>query len=491
MDQSILRQTATGTPVDVEVGVDPRLRVLLCEDNEGDFMLLKQNLSSVPCTEFEIEWTRTLDESFSALHRNEHDVALVDYRLIGGCGLDILREAVAIDWPGPVIMLTSLSDPSIDITSMKLSAADFLSKDELRPALIERSIRYGMEKKRLELAAAHTNRELLQYICELRRAKQEIDFQNQRIASLAYHLASASQGEGLHERNAVSFVPRVQPGNPGPLGVWHFDAEGRTLMVNDVVLGLLEVREMKDLENRLLSALLSTASRQRFQEALHRVDPQAAITIEVELVGQISGRHSCVVMSLLPPAHDDPHHVFMATVVDITGRRNAENATRYLAKHDSLTHLANRAAFDERLRHDTAIARRNGSLVGLICVDLDRFKEVNDSFGHLAGDRLLQQVARRLGEVTRESDTVARLGGDEFGVIATNLKCEEDIAIVANKISVALDQPFSVRGKEFSSGASVGYAIFPTDCENLEDLFERADSALYRDKHQRAARVAS
>lgn len=486
MDQSMPGRVFDKAPLD-EGKVAESLRVLLCEDNDGDYELLKRQLNSIRSPHYQIDWTRTVDESFAALHRNDHDVALVDYRLIGGCGLDILREAVAIDWRGPVIMLTSLTDPSIDITSMKLGAADFLSKDELRPTLIERSIRYGIEKKRLEHAAAHTNGELLRHIAELRDAKQEIDFQNQRIVSLAYHLASATHDDGQPERNGATPLPCGAAGGPGPLGVWHFDADGRTLSANEVVLRLLELPTMQDLASRPLGALLSAASRQRFREALRTVEPQTAVTIEIELVGQLTGRHSWVVMSLLPPAGAGHQCFYMATVVDITSRRNMEKATRYLAKHDSLTRLANRASFEESLRHATAIARRNGSLVGLICIDLDRFKEVNDTYGHLAGDRLLQQVAHRLGEVTRESDTVARLGGDEFGVIATNLKSEKDVATVAAKISTSLDRPFHVRGQEFHSGGSVGYAVFPSDCENLEDLFERADSALYRDKHRRAA----
>lgn len=485
MDQVGLNQTLADALPDSQSG-EAALRLLLCEDNRGDFTLLRGCLEGIEGRSFDIDWRRTVEDGIAALHAHSHDVALVDYRLVGGCGLDILREAVAIDWRGPVIMLTSLTDPSVDIACMKLGAADFISKDELRPTLVERSIRYGMEKKRLEIAAQDTNRELLQFIAELRQAKHEIDMQNQRIVSLAYHLASASHGEGYLDRTGISMAPRRETGSIGQLGIWHFDADGRTHLANSVVLELLELKEMESLTQRSLEALLSNDSRQRLRQALRSLSPDAALTIEIEVVGQMSGRHSWVVMSLLPPAPDEPEKLYMATIVDITSRRNVEIATLYLAKHDSLTRLANRASFDERLRQITASARRSSSLVGLICVDLDDFKQVNDCYGHQAGDKLLQQVARRLGEVTRESDIVARLGGDEFGIIATNLKHYDDVAVVARKVSGALGHPFQIRDREIASGASVGFAVFPTDGEDLEDLFERADAALYRDKRRRS-----
>jgi diguanylate cyclase (GGDEF)-like protein len=462
------------------------LRVLVCEDNKGDFVLLRQCFGQIEAPVFDIEWVQTLDESFEALSRHEHDVALVDYRLIGGCGLDLLREAVAIDWRGPVIMLTSLADPSIDIASMKLGAADFLNKEDIRPALLDRSIRYGLEKKRLEIASAETNRELLQYIAELRRAKDEIDAQNRRIVSLAHHLSSATSGPGQVDWAGVTTGPGNATRQADHLGIWHFDADGRTLHSNAVVRDLLETREPGDLARRPLDVLLSESSFERLGEALRTLDPQAAITLEVELVGQISGCHRWAVMSLLSSTGPDKQ-VYMASVVDITDRRNMENATRYLAKHDSLTQLANRASFQEHLRHATAIAKRSGTLVGLVCIDLDRFKAVNDTHGHHAGDSLLRQVGLRLQETIRDSDTAARLGGDEFAVIATNLKHHDDAAIVADKVSTALNRPFEIRGHEFSTGASVGFAVYPTQSEDLEDLFEQADAALYRVKRQRAA----
>ncbi len=478
-----IRRTASDDPT--QEGSAP-IRVLLCEDNHGDYVLLKQHLNLIDQRHFEIDWAKTVEEAFVELRRFAHDVALVDYRLIGGSGLDILREAASIDWPGPLIMLTSLKDPVIDIRAMQLGAFDFISKDELRPSLLERSIRYNIEKKRLEATLARTNVELLEYIAELRTANKKVEMQRQRIVSLAYHLASASHGDSHADWTGISVVPQSTSTADEMLGIWHFSPDGRTLRANDVVLKLLELKSMEDLEGRTLEALLARDSRRRLKEVLHDLDPQAAVTVEVEVVGQVSGRHSWVVMSLLSPPPDAEEMVCKATVVDITSRRNVENATHYLAKHDSLTGVANRASFDEMLHHAAAIARRNGSLVGLICVDLDGFKQVNDTYGHQAGDSLLCQVAERLSRLMRESDTVARLGGDEFGIIATNLGSNEDARTVAEKIDAELARPFDIRDRTLQCGGSVGFAIFPSETEDLEELFDLADSKLYHVKRDRS-----
>lgn len=471
-------------PVTTKRGSAP-IRVLLCEDNRGDYVLLAQQLRLVGTPVFEIDWVRTLDDSFAALRRNAHDVALVDYRLIGGSGLDVLREAIAIGWPAPVIMLTSLHDPSIDLNAMKIGACDFLSKDDLRPSTLERSIRYGIEKKRAEAAATQTNRELLQYIVKLRDAKSEIELQNRRIVSLAHHLASTGHADG--DTDAATGGSRFLAVEAEELGIWNFDVQGRTVDANSVTLALFELKNLGGLTALSFDVLLPEDSRRRLQDALNRLQPKAAITIEVELIGQVSGRHAWAVMSVLAAGSGTGQPVYyLATVVDVTMRRNAENATRYLARHDSLTGLANRAWFRERLDFATAIARRNKTLVGLLCVDLDGFKEVNDSLGHQAGDRLLKDIAERLCTIVRESDLVARLGGDEFGVAATNLHSYQDVTAVAHKVTAALETPFEIRERIVNCGASVGVAVFPTDSEDFEELFELADTAMYRRKRGRS-----
>jgi len=174
---------------------------------------------------------------------------------------------------------------------------------------------------------------------------------------------------------------------------------------------------------------------------------------------------------------------------DITSRKNAEAALReseerfrQLAHHDALTSLPNRALFYDRMQHTLALAKRNHWTVGVMLVDLDRFKTVNDTLGHAVGDKLLRQVAERLSKSVRTSDTVARLGGDEFAVVLNNLSAPEDAAVVGQKIIAAFQAPFQVEGHSLLSTLSIGAALYPNDSIDQETLLKNADAAMYRSK---------
>lgn len=174
------------------------------------------------------------------------------------------------------------------------------------------------------------------------------------------------------------------------------------------------------------------------------------------------------------------HHV--AVFSDITARKAAEGRMRHLATHDALTDLPNRALLTERLEQAILRARRNRSRLGLMYFDLDKFKPVNDSFGHEVGDLLLKAVAQRVVDCVRESDTVARIGGDEFVVLLPTLEEDQDALMVAEKIRAALGQPFQVAGHALDISASIGLAIYPEHGDNEESLVRNADAAMYRAK---------
>jgi diguanylate cyclase (GGDEF)-like protein/PAS domain S-box-containing protein len=176
-------------------------------------------------------------------------------------------------------------------------------------------------------------------------------------------------------------------------------------------------------------------------------------------------------------------------VRDITLRRQAEEERRQAeerltrqALYDSLTTLPNRTLLHDRLQQAIAAARRSGEPLGLLLLDLDRFKEVNDTLGHHAGDELLQQVGVRLQEVLRASDTVGRLGGDEFAIV---LPGNAEAGAVADKVLRALESPFSVEGHSVAMGASIGVAVFPDHGDDAPALLRRADVAMYNAKRTR------
>jgi len=178
--------------------------------------------------------------------------------------------------------------------------------------------------------------------------------------------------------------------------------------------------------------------------------------------------------------------IIVGSARDITERKQAEERIQYLADHDSLTGLPNRRLFADRLSQAVSIAKRESRQCALLYLDLDRFKPVNDSFGHAVGDELLKKIADRAGELLRESDTLARVGGDEFTVLLRNIASPQNAAIIAEKIIKALSAPFRLEShpQEISIGASIGIAVFPDDAWDHDALMKKADAAMYEAKAQ-------
>lgn len=181
--------------------------------------------------------------------------------------------------------------------------------------------------------------------------------------------------------------------------------------------------------------------------------------------------------------HDGVITNYIGTHVDITERKVAEHQIKQLAFYDPLTQLPNRRLLQERLKHSINVERRNGKQFAYLMLDLDKFKAVNDTFGHLAGDELLQQVATRITGKLRAVDLVARLGGDEFVVLLEDIAHAEDVARVAEAIIVELSKPFCLtQSDNVQIGTSIGISLYPQHGDSPELLMDHADTALYRAK---------
>ena len=170
------------------------------------------------------------------------------------------------------------------------------------------------------------------------------------------------------------------------------------------------------------------------------------------------------------------------TLEDVTEQRADAARIAFLAHHDQLTGLPNRILLADRLRVALAHSARNKVSCGLMFMDLDKFKLVNDTLGHAIGDELLIEVARRLRVSVRDSDTVARLGGDEFVVLLPALRSPEDAEVVAKKIKLSLGAPYNLSGHDVRSSPSIGIALFPEDAGDAEELLKHADQAMYMTK---------
>ena len=174
---------------------------------------------------------------------------------------------------------------------------------------------------------------------------------------------------------------------------------------------------------------------------------------------------------------------YVSVFSDISERKISEKRMQYLAHYDLLTDLPNRALFGDRLQQGLVKARRDNELLALMFVDLDKFKSVNDTLGHHIGDLLLKEVAKRLRDCIRESDTAARIGGDEFVVILPDIQVEQDAVNVAEKILASIEAPCNLEGHDVRIGVSIGIAIYPMHGNSDEVLLSNADAAMYQAKH--------
>ncbi len=165
-------------------------------------------------------------------------------------------------------------------------------------------------------------------------------------------------------------------------------------------------------------------------------------------------------------------------------RKRTQERLTYLAQYDQLTGLVNRTLFRDRLVHAMARSKRKEQPLGVMLLDLDRFKSVNDTLGHDVGDSLLQAVAERLKSCVREVDTIARMGGDEFTAILEGVSGEADVAVVAKRIIESVGAPFAFGTHRASIGVSIGVTLYPSDDQNIDGLLKHADAAMYRAKQR-------
>lgn len=261
------------------------------------------------------------------------------------------------------------------------------------------------------------------------------------------------------------------------------DRDGKIAEWNQGAENILQFRR-DDVTGRSLDFIFTPEDKQRnlLQDELKLAVKQGRSVEDIWLIRKNGERFfaTCVVQ----PLHDKGGQLrgFAKIIRDMTERKLAEEETKYLASHDQLTGLPNRTAFNARLQHELARARRYKKTLAVLLLDLNRFKYINDTLGHDAGDLLLQEVSRRLTDSVREMDMVARTGGDEFVIIETGLRKEEDAGLLAQKIIRELSRPFNLNETEVYSGASIGISVYPKDADNASQLLKNADIAMYHAK---------
>jgi diguanylate cyclase (GGDEF)-like protein/PAS domain S-box-containing protein len=217
------------------------------------------------------------------------------------------------------------------------------------------------------------------------------------------------------------------------------------------------------------------------RERLHRQQPA-----QVELLNyRKDGTPFWVELNIQPIFNEQKQLTYWISVQrDVTERRKAAEKIAWQAKHDALTGLPNRTYYQEHLAQAVAEADEKGGMVGVLFFDLDRFKQVNDTLGHIAGDQLLKEVAQRLENQLQGRDVIARVGGDEFTILLPHLQNQQQAGVVAQSLLDVLDAPFHIEGQEFYITASIGISVAPHDGKDIATLLKNADIAMYRAKEQ-------
>jgi diguanylate cyclase (GGDEF)-like protein/PAS domain S-box-containing protein len=410
------------------------LRILLVEDDEDDFVLTRSMLQAQHRASYEVDWEPTYSSALSAIRTGRHDLYLVDYRLGERNGLDLVREAWKSDPPAPVIMLTGQDDYEIDLQATELGVTDYLVKGTLDAPGLERTIRYAVRQH--------------QATVDLRRSEER------------YAVAVRATNDGIWDWDLTA-------------SSMHFSERWKTLLgypdfASDRPDAWFELVHPDDVERLRIEIEHHLSGHSPHFENEHRIRH-----------GDGSWRWVLTRGLTTRVASGKPIRI-TGSLSDITERRHAEEQLIHHALHDSLTGLPNRGLFMDRLQQCLShLQRTPGPGCAVLYVDIDRFKLVNDSLSHAAGDKLLVELAHRVGRVLRPGDTIARLGGDEFTILLDGIAAPSEARDIAFRAGAAIGEPISFDGRKLSVCASIGIAHNFDGVVHPEELMRNADIAMY------------
>jgi len=461
------------------------LRVLIASGLSAHSSLLDQILLQAH-PDAQIEIHNAVETALDALSEGSFDIAFIGVDFEGEEGIELIGVGPTIAPKTAIIGFIATRDPLRDAQCISAGALDCLSLDSLTPDLAWHVVRYGVSRKRFEDRLRANNDQMVRHLIDLRDAKERAEEQGSAYVEVAEELSIAKGELEAALSKAEDSERRYRAlSDTSPVGIWQMTLEGNTLYMNDSIKRLLEIPEEVDSLSVTLAGVVIPEDTQPMLSALRMWAHGTAGDVELRVTGMQSGEPCHLVMSgvgLSASQHDVA--TILVTAVDVSERKRAEAAMHHMAHHDALTGLPNRSLFLQRIEFGLGEATRAGSYMGVLFLDLDHFKDVNDTLGHPVGDELLIEVSQRLQKCARGSDTVARLGGDEFAILCSNLKSPDQAAELAQRIVEAISHPYAIQGHEIHTATSIGISTFPTDAREPDRLVSFADMALYTAKEQ-------
>jgi len=396
-------------------------------------------LADVHDGSFTVESAARLDDGLERLRTNGIAAIVLELHLPDSDGIAIFEQVWRAVPHIPILVIASPEEEDVAIQAVKRGAQDYLRRDRLDANTLSRALKRIIERK----------------------AAEEVLFLEQQRADVTLN----SIGDAVLSTDIAGYVTYLNPVAERMTGWPRQEAVGRQFA--DVF--------------RIIDATTRDPARNPMDQAV-QLDRIVGLTPNCLLVRR-DGRETAIEDSA-SPIHDRGGQVIGAVIVfkDVSEVRAMSMQAVYLAQHDFLTDLPNRMLLNDRLTQAVSLARRRGLSLAVLFLDLDRFKHVNDSLGHVIGDTLLKSVARRLATCVRSSDTVSRQGGDEFVVLLSEIKHADDAAASAQKIIAALVAPHEVADHQLHITVTIGISIFPADGRDAETMIKCADTAMYHAK---------
>ena len=407
------------------------VRLLIVEDDEDDYLITQDLLAERHQLRVAVDWAGTYDEALAQIRRQGHDVYLVDYRLGKRTGLELIREAFASRPVAPVIMLTGATTTGIDLEAKALGATDFLTKQGLRADELELAIRHAIAHQKAER-----------------------------------HAMAARAIED---------------------GIWDWDLSTDQLYLSprwNAILGRPEEASEVAPEGWFDLVAPDDVARLRSEINAHLAGQTPTLECEFRMRHRDGSWRWVATQGLATRDVDGTPLKIAGSLSDVTDQRVVQERLEHEALHDTLTGLPNRTLFIDRVEQTLQRAGRDCAAgCALLFLDLDGFKQINDTLSHAVGDQLLIAFAKRIGAALRPGDTVARLGGDEFTVLLEELVAPSEATVIAERIMDSLLEPFRIDGHELVVVASIGIAL-SADGLSAADLISAADLAMYEAKRE-------